>query len=54
MKLCNKFCFFPWYHQLKLEMRNVVAQVVDQRAGFREFFTSVATQDVRLAGLSSS
>jgi len=42
MKICNNFCFFPWCHQLKVEKRDVVVQVVDQRAGFQEFFTSVS------------
>jgi hypothetical protein len=42
MKICSKFCFFPRYRRLKVEKQDVASQVVDQRAGFQEFFTNVS------------
>jgi hypothetical protein len=40
-KACNKFCFFPRAHRLKVEKRDVVSQVADPGVGFQEFFTHV-------------
>lgn len=42
MKGCNKFCFFPRYHRLKVEGPDALSQVADQGVGFREFFAHVS------------
>jgi hypothetical protein len=43
MKDCNKFCFFPRYHRLKVAKGDAVSQVADEGVGFQEFFTHVSS-----------